>query len=117
GAEVLRLDGEEARLSRLDGSRLRVEISPDDLAYVIYTSGSTGRPKGAAMRQGALVNLVAWQRERSGWMPGRRTLQYSSIAFDVSFQEIFSTFAEGGTLVLVSEADRRDPTALLGVLR
>src|SRR5262249_14529092 len=37
-------------------------------------------------------------------------------SFDASFHEIFSTCAEGGTLVLISEADRKDPVALLGVL-
>jgi len=115
-ARIVCLDLEAEALQQLDGSRHGVETSPDDLAYVIYTSGSTGRPKGVAMRQGALVNLIAWQRERSGARPLRRTLQFASLSFDASFQEIFSTFAESGTLVLISEADRRDPAALLKVL-
>ena len=115
GKAVL-LDREAEVLARVDSSRPGLQTAPGDLAYVIYTSGSTGRPKGVAMPQGPLVNLAAWQRERSAALPLRRTLQYSSLSFDASFQEIFSTFAEGGTLVLVSEADRRDPAELLGVL-
>ena len=87
-------------------------VSPDALAYVIFTSGSTGRPKGVAMRHLALENLVAWQadvlhRERP------RTLQFSSLSFDVSFQELFTTWHAGGSIVLVDDETRRDPRALL----
>ena len=38
------------------------------------------------------------------------------LSFDVAAQEIFSTWCFGGTLVLVSEADRRNPQALLSML-
>jgi amino acid adenylation domain-containing protein len=100
----------------LDDSRPGIETAAEDLVYVIFTSGSTGRPKGAALHQGVLLNLIAWQRARSAAPPLRRTLQYSSMSFDVSFLEIFATFAEGGTLVLVSEEERRDPAALLEVV-
>jgi amino acid adenylation domain-containing protein len=87
----------------------------DNLAYVLYTSGSTGRPKGVAMVHRALANLMAWQ---TASMPGAwRTLQFTSLNFDVSFQEIFATWATGGSLVLISEEDRRDPVALLATLR
>jgi amino acid adenylation domain-containing protein len=94
---------------------LRVPIDPDQLAYVLYTSGSTGRPKGVAMVHGALDNLIAWQVSS---MPGPwRTLQFTSLNFDVSYQEIFSTWAGGGSVVMISEEDRRDPAVLLAVLR
>jgi natural product biosynthesis luciferase-like monooxygenase protein/amino acid adenylation domain-containing protein len=86
------------------------EPASESLAYVLYTSGSTGGPKGVAMSRGALANLLAWHREA---LPGpRRTLQLASLSFDVSFQEIFSAWAEGGALVVVSEEIRRDPAAL-----
>lgn len=84
-----------------------------DLGYVIYTSGSTGRPKGVAMPQSALDNLVAWQLRRPQFSPGARTLQFSSLSFDVSFQELLTTWASGGTLVLIDDAARRDPLRLL----
>ena len=113
------LDRERERIAEMAASRLNLPESPEDLVYVIYTSGSTGAPKGIAMRDGALRNLIAWQRERSSASarPGRRTLQYASLSFDVSFQEMFSTFAEGGELVLISDGDRRDAQRLTQVLR
>ncbi len=87
-------------------------VPSEALAYVIFTSGSTGRPKGVAMTQGALLNLLAWQLERSP-RPAARTLQLAPLSFDVSFQEMLSTWAAGGCLVLASEGQRRDPEALL----
>jgi amino acid adenylation domain-containing protein/thioester reductase-like protein len=99
----------------LAGEVLAGDVSVEDLAYVIYTSGSTGRPKGVAMPHRPLVNLITWQLKNSTVSSGK-TLQFSPISFDVSFQEIFSTFAAGGTLVLVSDALRRDALKLLRFL-
>jgi amino acid adenylation domain-containing protein len=93
------------------------DVDPDNLAYVLYTSGSTGRPKGVAMPHGALSHLLRWQVERWGDAAPARTLQFASLSFDVSFQEMFATWWAGGTLALVDEWTRRDPRALLGHLR
>lgn len=86
---------------------------PEQLAYVMYTSGSTGVPKGVAMAHGPLSNLIAWQRGASASGPDSRTLQFSPASFDASFQEMFSTWACGGCLVLVDEEVRRDANQLL----
>jgi amino acid adenylation domain-containing protein len=95
---------------------LPCQTTPENLAYVMYTSGSTGRPKGVAMPHGPLVNLVSWQLSESEVGAGARTLQFTSLSFDVSFQELFSTWCSGGALVLVSESLRCDPEALLRLL-
>ena len=94
---------------------LDLRIGRDDLASTIYTSGSTGNPKGVAMPHGPLVNLIHWQMAASAVKKGR-TLQFSPISFDVSFQEIFATLSTGGTLVLISDDTRRDPYQLIEVL-
>lgn len=99
-----------------DGGGQRLEppaTTGEDLGYVIYTSGSTGLPKGVALPQRALTNLVEWQLRRPGFAPGARTLQFSSLSFDVSFQELLTTWCSGGALVLIDDAVRRDPRALL----
>ncbi|MFB2836725.1 non-ribosomal peptide synthetase, partial [Floridanema evergladense] len=45
-----------------------------------------------------------------------KTLQFAPISFDVSCQEMFSTWCSGGTLLLISEQLRREPKALLDLL-
>ena len=96
-----------------------IEISgvspvPENLAYVLYTSGSTGHPKGVALPHRALANLSLWAAEVRP--EPARTLQFSPLGFDVSFEEMFSTWAVGGTLVLMPEEARQDPAALLAFL-
>src|SRR5256714_1658740 len=89
---------------------LRPPGTPENWVYVIYTSGSTGQPKGVCMPHRALVNLVQWHLA----MPAKsaRTLQFASLNFDVSFQEIFSTLAAGASLLLVHDSVRVDIPAL-----
>jgi amino acid adenylation domain-containing protein len=99
----------------LSDENLSVPLSARDGCFVMYTSGSTGQPKGVAMPHGPLFNLIAWQLTRSA--PRLKTWQYSAISFDVSFQETFSTWAEGGHLVIVPESTRRDAEALLDFIR
>ncbi|MDB6444372.1 amino acid adenylation domain-containing protein [Pseudomonas sp. 21TX0197] len=97
-------------------STLAATIADEDNAYVLYTSGSTGRPKGVAMPHRALTNMILWQNRRqdedSSAAP-LKTLQYSPISFDVSFQEIFSTLCCGAELALIDEGLRYDFIRLL----
>jgi amino acid adenylation domain-containing protein len=87
---------------------------PGQLAYVICTSGSTGGPKAVAMAHQPLLNLLSWQVARG--VTAGPTVQFSSLNFDVSFQEIFATWLAGGALVLLDETERRDPHRMLEVM-
>ena len=93
-----------------------VTITQHDLLYVLYTSGSTGMPKGVRFPHRILANLVRWGLDGRGFETPARTLQFAPMTFDVSFQEIFTCWASGGTLVLIDEERRRDPEALLAHL-
>jgi amino acid adenylation domain-containing protein len=100
-----------------DDHNLGDEVNPSDAVYILYTSGSTGIPKGVVMPHRSMANLIPWQLKQSQMGSGSRTLQFSPLSFDVSFQEIFSTFSSGGTLVLMPEELRRDPLELIGFLK
>ncbi|MGW0881237.1 amino acid adenylation domain-containing protein [Streptomyces sp. NPDC002671] len=115
GPALLRLD--ELDWSAEPGDRLAPVTGRDDLIYVLYTSGSTGRPKGIAMRHGPLANLLAWQTAAFPFTPDDRVLQFSPLHFDVCMQELFGTWAAGGTVVLVDADTRRDAMRLLPYLR
>jgi amino acid adenylation domain-containing protein len=97
------------------GSERRSPRHPEQTAYVIYTSGSTGKPKGILVPHRVLSNIVLWQIDPDRpWATPEpaRTLQFSSPSFDVSLQEILSTWCTGGAVVLITEEERRDPERL-----
>lgn len=112
-ARVICLDTDWEAISRNSKANPASSVTLDNLTYAIYTSGSTGRPKGVALEHRALSNLISWQIQNSKLTSGARTLQFASLSFDVSFQEMFSTWCAGGTLVLISEELRRDAASLL----
>ena len=116
-AQVVCLDRDWDAIEQCSSDSPVVEVKPENLAYVIYTSGictsgSTGKLKGVAMPHLPLVNLLAWQLHRFA-VPAARTLQFTPISCDASFQEIFSTLAAGGSLVLVADPIRRNAETLL----
>lgn len=109
---AIRMDADRSLLDEYPDERPGEHVSPENLAFIIYTSGSTGKPKGVAMPHAPLCRLINWQVDTSEVTTGK-TLQFAPISFDVSFQEIFATFAAGGTLVLLGESERRNPKKLL----
>ncbi|MEU3313838.1 amino acid adenylation domain-containing protein [Streptomyces sp. NPDC006662] len=75
----------------------------DQLAYVMYTSGSSGTPKGVAITHANLVNGVLRLAPRVGMGPGKRLLAGTSVNFDVSVFEVFTTLVSGGVVELVRD--------------
>lgn len=93
----------------VSGLSVQVPVPPNAPVYVIYTSGSTGKPKGVILTQRNLLNLLAFQGKTLSFT---RVLQNTPISFDVSFQEIFGTLTQGGTLVVAPRGLRREPDKL-----
>ncbi|WP_156397058.1 AMP-binding protein, partial [Noviherbaspirillum sp. Root189] len=79
-------------------------VAPHHLAYVIYTSGSTGEPKGVMVEHCSVANQVKALASRYRITASDRVLQFASISFDASVEEIFCTLLSGATLVLRSDA-------------
>ncbi|MFF4778333.1 amino acid adenylation domain-containing protein [Microtetraspora fusca] len=90
-----------------------VAVQPDDLAYVMFTSGSTGRPKGVEVTHRGLAAYVAADLAAYGLTPDDRVLQFGSLGFDLSAEEIFPCLAAGATLVLRSDDMLDSPQAFL----
>jgi amino acid adenylation domain-containing protein len=78
----------------------RAAVSGSDLAYIIYTSGSTGAPKGVEVTHGALANFAAEAAASFELGPADRVLQFASISFDTSAEEIFPCLIAGAQLAL-----------------
>ncbi len=77
-----------------------VSPRPANPAYVIYTSGSTGRPKGVVVEHRAIAAYARSAAAAFGLGPADRVLQFASLSFDTSAEEIFPALANGATLVL-----------------
>ncbi|HEX7955458.1 MAG TPA: AMP-binding protein, partial [Pyrinomonadaceae bacterium] len=115
-AVVIRF-GEGAEPRRDVGVEKRaVRPGPQNAAYIIYTSGSTGTPKGVVLPHRTLSGLISWQLSDPELSGPRRTLQFSSPGFDVSLQEVLTTWCSGGALVCADEESRRDFRQLVRVM-
>jgi amino acid adenylation domain-containing protein len=98
-AKIVFLDADREFLRGRTDNR-STEISGDNLAYIIYTSGSTGTPKGVGVSHEVAVNHFIAMRETFKIEAGDRVLQFASLSFDVSLEQILTTLLTGATLVL-----------------
>ena len=115
--QAFSIAGVEAPIFRADAEiesdvPIPFKVDPDQGCYLLFTSGSTGEPKAVRMHHAGLAGLIDHECRRIGTAERARTAQYAPIGFDVAFQEMFTTWAAGGTLVPVPAAVRRDPHAL-----
>jgi mycobactin phenyloxazoline synthetase len=88
-----------------------VPVDPAELAYVLFTSGSTGEPKGVEVAHDAAMNTVEFIARHFEIGPADRCLALSTLEGDISVMDIFVTLRTGGAIVVVDEAQRRDPDA------
>jgi len=99
-AEVLDIVDLEREAGTVSRPALVRPFHADQAAYIIYTSGSTGRPKGTVLSHRGPANLVFAAAEAYGIDARDRILQFATINFDVSVEEIFVALGHGATLVL-----------------
>ena len=90
----------------------RGAVSPDVPAYVIYTSGSTGKPKGILISQRSICHFLRSENEVLGVRADDRVYQGFSVAFDMSFEEIWIAYLVGATLWIGAKDISGDPETL-----
>jgi amino acid adenylation domain-containing protein len=74
--------------------------APDHPAYIIYTSGSTGMPKGVMIHHRSMLNFVQSASREYAITADDRILQFASINFDASVEEVYPCLTRGARLVL-----------------
>jgi len=97
------LDSDWGIIAQQNTSNPISEVQLNNLAYIIYTSGSTGKPKGVMVEQRSLINFVITATHEYGINAGDNILQFASICFDTSIEEIFPCLLVGATLILRTE--------------
>ena len=105
-AEALLAPAGELPLRRREGAR------PAHPAYVIYTSGSTGQPKGIEITQGSICHFLRSENAVLGVTEDDRVYQGFSVAFDMSFEEIWISWLVGATLWIAPKDVAANPEAL-----
>ncbi|MGV2451718.1 UNVERIFIED_CONTAM: amino acid adenylation domain-containing protein, partial [Ralstonia mannitolilytica] len=90
------------------------EVKSNNLAYVIYTSGTTGKPKGVMIEHSGVVNLIEQQtsildlEEILYRSEQKNVVWYADYVFDAHVWEVYSVFALGHILHLLSSEIRTD---------
>jgi non-ribosomal peptide synthetase-like protein len=90
----------------------RAAARPEHPAYVIYTSGSTGKPKGILISQRSICHFLRSENAILGVRAEDRVYQGFSVAFDMSFEEIWIAYLVGATLWLGPKEVAGDPETL-----
>jgi amino acid adenylation domain-containing protein len=123
GLETLCIDDPEWRKllqlrssATVNQAERKSRLDPSNLAYLIYTSGSSGRPKGVEGVQRALANRLMWMATTYPFTEGEAAMTQSSLAFIDGSTELLGPFAGGGRVLLVDDAQARDPRAIASTI-
>ncbi|MEM6363022.1 MAG: amino acid adenylation domain-containing protein, partial [Planctomycetota bacterium] len=92
-------------------------LEPDSLAYVMYTSGSTGQPKGVAISHRALMTYCLADEAIYQLQHNDRTLQFSTLNFDIAIEEIFPPLVSGSTVVVRPSTRSQSANELSEIVR
>ncbi len=103
-ARVICIDSDWEQIAERSEDNPDAQATPENLAYVIYTSGSTGTPKGVMIEHRSLVNFSESAATDYDIKPADRVLQFASINFDASAEEIYPCLTRGATLVLRNDS-------------
>ena len=83
--------------------------SNNDIACVFYTSGSTGTPKGVLCTHSGYINIVDYIARKYSLTKKTVSGHTSNFTFDISLGIMNAVFGKGGTLVLFSSEELKDP--------
>jgi amino acid adenylation domain-containing protein/non-ribosomal peptide synthase protein (TIGR01720 family) len=112
GAATFLIDGDWRTLTD-DSAGGSAPVEGDELCYIIYTSGSSGVPKGVAVRHSSLARFVQATRTCYGTTRHDRVLQFASLSFDASAEEIFVPLVSGASIVIHTDQATTSSTALI----
>jgi len=98
-------------------TKLRMSVSEENAAedfpaYLIYTSGSTGKPKGIVIKQRSICHFLRSENAVLQVVQDDIVAQHFSVAFDMSFEEIWIAYLVGASLWVAPKYLCGDPEGL-----
>lgn len=96
---------------KVDGLQIQISNTKtnNDIACVFYTSGSTGKPKGVLCPHSGYINIVDYIARKYSLTKETIAGHTSNFTFDISLGIMNAVFSKGGTLVLFSSEELKDP--------
>ena len=101
-AQVVCLDSDLETIAQASAENPFCLTMPENLAYIIYTSGSTGRPKGVLISHASIAAHCLSGQKYYALDSTDRVLQFASLSFDLSLEQIMPTLVAGARLVMMS---------------
>ena len=86
-----------------------VPHDPEDLFCIIFTSGSTGVPNAVPIRLGGVYNALMFAVREFEVTDKDTIISLTDLAHDMSLFDLFGLLLAGGSIVIPTEAQRRDP--------
>ncbi|MGY4689620.1 amino acid adenylation domain-containing protein [Salibacterium sp. K-3] len=83
----------------------QMDFSPEQTAYIMYTSGSTGKPKGVNVTHSAALQHYEAFAKTFNICEEDVVLQFGTLTFDPSLEQVFPTLLRGGCVVVKKDDD------------
>ena len=116
GAPLLCLDRDWSLVEQAPGTTALPVSDLDQSAYVLYTSGTTGKPKGVLASHRNLAHYLKVARQRFGFVNTDVFCSLARYTFSISFFELLSPLAAGGSVILLDRDDVLDPARLVKIM-
>ncbi|HVB55147.1 MAG TPA: amino acid adenylation domain-containing protein [Candidatus Acidoferrales bacterium] len=100
-AKVVCLDSDWKAIAQESRENPICSTIPANLAYVIYTSGSTGQPKGVPVSHDSIGEHCLSVQKYYELEASDGVLQFASLSFDLSLEQILPTLIVGARLVMM----------------
>ena len=99
-ARIIAIDADREAIAGADAAVPAAALTPANSAYIIYTSGSTGRPKGVVVPHQAFAGHCERMRRYYEMTADDVVMQFASLNFDASLEQIFTALLAGARLVM-----------------
>lgn len=113
---VLTLENNATTGEKVSSVRAKATPGETQLAYMMYTSGSTGEPKGVLIEHRAFLTYVLADIAVFSVQPDDSCLQFSTLSFDLAFEEIFPQLLMGACVVIRPRQSSKEAIELSAII-